>query len=83
MENKVPDELLNLFLNNGQEVDGQLPNPPDVELPDDVSCNSPSKPDLPQRLQDLLKLMTSCNSPSKSNLPQPTIDNILIINVFN
>lgn len=25
MENKVPDELLNLFLNDGQEVDGQLP----------------------------------------------------------
>lgn len=36
MENKVNDELLNLFLNDGQEVDGQLPNPPDVELPDDV-----------------------------------------------
>lgn len=37
MENKVLDELLNLFLNGGQEVDGQLPNPPDVvELPDDV-----------------------------------------------
>ena len=36
MENKVPDELLNLFLNNGQEVDGQLSNSPDVELPDDV-----------------------------------------------
>ena len=37
MENKVPDELLNLFLNDEQEVDGQLPNPPDVvELPDDV-----------------------------------------------
>lgn len=36
MENKVPDELLNLFLNDEQEVDGQ-PNPPDVvELPDDV-----------------------------------------------
>ena len=36
MENKVPDELLNLFLNE-QEVDSQLPNPPDVvELPDDV-----------------------------------------------
>ena len=33
MENKVPDELLNLFLNDGH----QLPNPPDVvELPDDV-----------------------------------------------
>ena len=36
MENKVPYELLNLFLNNGQEVDGQLSNSPDVELPDDV-----------------------------------------------
>lgn len=38
MENKVPDELLNLFLNdNEQEVDIQLPNPPDVvEFPDDV-----------------------------------------------
>ena len=36
MENKVPDELLNLFLNDEQEVDGQLPNPPDVELSDDV-----------------------------------------------
>ena len=36
MENKVLDELLNLFLNNGQEVDGQLSNSPDVELPDDV-----------------------------------------------
>ena len=33
MENTILDELLN----NGQEVDGQLPNPPDVvELPDDV-----------------------------------------------
>ena len=33
MENKVSDELLNLFLNDGH----QLPNPPDVvELPDDV-----------------------------------------------
>lgn len=33
MENKVTDELLNLFLNNGN----QLPNHPDVvELPDDV-----------------------------------------------
>ena len=33
MENKVPDELLNLFLNDGH----RLPNPPDVvELPDDV-----------------------------------------------
>lgn len=33
MENKVPDELLN----DGQEVNGQLPNPPEVvELPDDV-----------------------------------------------
>ena len=36
MENKVPNELLNLFLNDRQEVDGQLPNSPDVELPDDV-----------------------------------------------
>lgn len=37
MENKVPDELLNLFLNDGQEVYGQLPNPHnDVELPNDV-----------------------------------------------
>ena len=36
MENKIPDELLNLFLNDGQEVDGQLSNSPDVELPDDV-----------------------------------------------
>ena len=36
MENKVPDELLNLFLNDRQEVDGQLPNPPDVELPADI-----------------------------------------------
>ena len=37
MENTVLDELLNLFLNDEQEVDGQLPNPPDVvELPDDV-----------------------------------------------
>lgn len=37
MENKVPDELLNLFLNDGQEVECQLPNTPDVaELPDDV-----------------------------------------------
>lgn len=37
MENTVLDELLNLFLNDGQEVDGQLPNPHnDVELPDDV-----------------------------------------------
>ena len=37
MENTVLDELLNLFLNDGQEVDGQLPSPPDVvELPDDV-----------------------------------------------
>ena len=37
MESKVPDELLNLFLNDEQEVNGQLPNPPDVvELPDDV-----------------------------------------------
>ena len=36
MENKFPNELLNLFLNDGQEVNGQLPNPPDVELPDDV-----------------------------------------------
>ena len=37
MENTVLDELLNLFLNDEQEVDGQLSNPPDVvELPDDV-----------------------------------------------
>ena len=37
MENTVLDELLNLFLNDGQEVDGRLPNPPDVvELPNDV-----------------------------------------------
>lgn len=37
MENKVHNELLNLFLNDGQEVDGQLPNSTDVvELPDDV-----------------------------------------------
>ena len=36
MENTVLDELLNLFLNDEQEVDGQLPNSPDVELPDDV-----------------------------------------------
>lgn len=36
MENTVLDELLNLFLNDEQEVDGQLPNPPDVELPDDI-----------------------------------------------
>ena len=36
MENKIPDELLNLFLNDGQEVDGQLSNPSNVELPDDV-----------------------------------------------
>ena len=36
MENKIPDELLNLFLNDGQEVDGQLSNSPDVEFPDDV-----------------------------------------------
>lgn len=36
MENKVPDEVLNLFLNDGQEVNGQLSNSPDVELPDDV-----------------------------------------------
>ena len=37
MENKIPDELLNLFLNNRQEVYGQLSNTPDVvELPDDV-----------------------------------------------
>ena len=37
MENKIPDKLLNLFHNHGQEVDGQLPNSPDVvELPDDV-----------------------------------------------
>ena len=32
MENKVSDELLNIFLNDGH----QLPNPPDIELPDDV-----------------------------------------------
>lgn len=33
MENKVPDELLNLFLNDKHQV----PNHPDVvELPDDV-----------------------------------------------
>ena len=33
MENKVSDELLNIFLNDGH----QLPNPPDVvQLPDDV-----------------------------------------------
>lgn len=33
MENKVSDELLNVFLNDRH----QLPNPPDVvELPDDV-----------------------------------------------
>lgn len=33
MKNKIPDELLNVFLNDGR----QLPNPPDVlELPDDV-----------------------------------------------
>ena len=37
MENTILDELLNLFLNNEQEVDSQLPNPPNVvELPDDV-----------------------------------------------
>ena len=37
MENTVLDELLNLFLNDEQEVDGQLSNPPDVvELTDDV-----------------------------------------------
>ena len=37
MENKIPDERLNLFLNNRQEVYGQLSNTPDVvELPDDV-----------------------------------------------
>lgn len=36
MENTVLDELLNLFLNDGQEVDSRLPNSPDVELPDDV-----------------------------------------------
>lgn len=37
MENKVTDELLNLFLNDEQEVDCQLPNPHDVvELPDNV-----------------------------------------------
>lgn len=37
MENTIIDELLNLFLNDEQEVDGKLHNPPDVvELPDDV-----------------------------------------------
>ena len=37
MENKIPDELLDIFLKDGQEVDCYLPNPPDfVELPDDV-----------------------------------------------
>ena len=37
MENTVLDELLNLFLNDGQEVDGRLPNSPDVvKLPHDV-----------------------------------------------
>lgn len=37
MENKIPDELLDIFLKDEQEVDGYLPNPPDVvELPDDV-----------------------------------------------
>lgn len=38
MENKVSDELLDLFLNiwKDNEADGQLPNTPDVELPDDV-----------------------------------------------
>ena len=37
MENTILDELLNLFLNDEQEVDSQLPNPPNVvELPDDV-----------------------------------------------
>ena len=37
MENTVLDELLNLFLNDEQEVDGQLSNPADVvELTDDV-----------------------------------------------
>lgn len=37
MENTVLDEILNLFLNDRQEVDGRLPNPPEVvELPDDV-----------------------------------------------
>ena len=36
MENKIPDELLNLFLNDEQEVDGKLSNSPDVELPDDI-----------------------------------------------
>lgn len=38
MENKISDELLDIFLKDGQEVDGcRLPNPPDVvELPDDV-----------------------------------------------
>ena len=36
MDNTVLDELLNLFLNDEQEVDGQLPNPPDAKLPHDV-----------------------------------------------
>ena len=37
MENTVLDELLNLFLNDGQEVDSQLSNSHnDVELPDNV-----------------------------------------------
>ena len=36
MENKVSDEILNVFINYKQEVDGQLSNPPDIELPDDV-----------------------------------------------
>ena len=36
MENTVLDELLNLFLNDEQEVNAQSPNPPDIELPDDV-----------------------------------------------
>ena len=41
MENTVLDELLNLFLNDEQEVDGRLPNPPDVvKLPDDVPFTS-------------------------------------------
>lgn len=35
--NDIPSELLNAFLKDGQEIDGQLPNPPEaVELPDDV-----------------------------------------------
>lgn len=35
--NDIPSELLNAFLKDGQEIDDQLPNPPEsVELPDDV-----------------------------------------------